>query len=84
MKKELQYAAFISSGALLLGLATWLISSGVFIPGFFALTATVALLILLRRRIKDEQGEEALRAADEYDRLHRDDTGETHGRKGTP
>lgn len=84
MKKELRYAAFITSGALLLGLATRLINSGVLIPGFLALAVTVGFIVLLRRKAKEEQGEEALRAAEEYDRLHGDGADETHGGREAP
>lgn len=79
--KELRYAAFITSGGLLLGLATRLINAGVLLPGVVALAATVGLVVLARRRAKEQQGEEALKAAEEYDRLHGDDSDGPHGSK---
>lgn len=71
-KKELRSAGFIVIGGSVLGLAIRLIISGDLIPGVLALAATVALIAFGRRRATDEQGEEALKAAEEYDRLHAD------------
>jgi hypothetical protein len=69
-QKELRSAGFIVIGGLVLGLAVRLLMTGDIIPGVLAAAATVALIVFGRRRAKEEQGEEALKAAEEYDRLH--------------
>lgn len=71
-QKELRSAGFIAAGAALLGLAIRLLMTGDILPGVLAAAATVALIVFGRRRAKEEQGKEALIAAEEYDRLHAD------------